>query len=207
MSTLNDIRLKPEQHGAIVGRTGTGKSFLGHYLIDWNRANLAIIDPKGDFETPNEIPVYHYGWQIRLFKPKRFVYRPHPREFGDLRTLDIVFRYVYGRGGTDVFIDDLFGIINYARFPQHLRLCYMLGRSRGIRMLSAFQRPATMPLFMLSEARRFYAFAVNIHEDAKRLASFIPGYEPALLANEHQFWFYAVQSGMKTARILSLNRR
>lgn len=187
--TLNDLRLGADQRGAIIGQSGTGKSFLARRLLPAS-GQLAIIDPKRMFDYGTDVQVFDSASRILKVKPKRFIYRPIPSELANLAEHDRVYRYAYERGNFTIYTDDVVGIMTRSRFPDFLRICYMMGRQKNVSMLSAFQRPAWLPMFLCSESVKFYCFYLGMKQDQDKVSEWCNGYDPrALLAEPHAFFF------------------
>lgn len=171
-----DLKLRNDQRGAIIGRTGTGKSFLAKRLLP-RSGNLAIIDPKREFDFDTCV-VYNAVDKIIKAKSKRFIYRPDPDRLTDLTEYDKLYKYCYEMGNITVYTDDMVGIMDRQRFPHFLQVCYQMGRSKKVSMLSAFQRPAWLPMFLMSEANKFYVFSLNQKADIKKVNDMVNGYNP-----------------------------
>ena len=191
-----NLCLRPDERGAIIGRTGTGKSFLARHLLP-TRGALAIIDPKRGFDVP-KVPVFENAKEIIRRKPPRFIYRPNAEHMTDIAAYDAVYKYCYERGEITVYTDDVVGIMERQRFPHYLQVCYQMGRAKNVAMLSAFQRPSWLPGFMMSEANRLYVFPLSYPADKKKVSEMVPGYAPDSIRPTsdikdrlHSFWFYS----------------
>ncbi len=188
IKSLDDLQLKKGQRAIIVGRAGTGKSTLGKTLIPLT-GKLCIIDPKREVNFPN-CKIYDSADKILREKPKRFIYRPHESQFEDYAEYDKVFHYVYKSGDFFIFIDDLVAIVTATRFPYNLKMCYMLGRSKGITALACTQRPAFLPGYMITECNNMYVFDLHNERDRKKMNDIGP-YDPKKITDEHTFAFFS----------------
>lgn len=186
--TLNELRLNKDQRGAIIGQTGTGKSVLAKQLIPGNANRIAIIDPKRTFSY--DLPIFTSAREIYRRKPKRFIYRPKPSLLGNLLEMDDVYRYVYNLKDCFLYTDDIVGVLTNTKYPHFLQVCYQMGRELNIACLASFQRPYSVPLFLMSEASKFYAFRTVLANDIKRVNEFVPSYTPLNLPDKHTFFYY-----------------
>jgi energy-coupling factor transporter ATP-binding protein EcfA2 len=188
-SLLKITNLKPNkgEHCLIVGVTGSGKSVLSQQLLPAT-GNLCIIDPKRMYDT--NLPVFTEAKKIIKKKPKRFCYRPNLSEYTDVEAYDMVYRYVYESGDFTVYTDEIVGIMERNKFPSFLRHCYQQGRGKGITMISATQRPKWVPLFIVTEVSRIYAFRLTHPYDVKLVSDMVPGYDSERLRNDWRFGFY-----------------
>jgi hypothetical protein len=191
--SLKNLRLKPDERGAIIGQTGTGKSVLATQLLLASSAKrLAIIDPKGMFDYPEDVEVTSNPRRIIGGKLERFVFRPNPDNLMNLEQYDSVYKYCFNKGNILVYTDDVLGIMSRTRYPHYLQVCYQMGRAKNIGMLSSFQRPAWLPLFLCSESSKFYLFRLTVGDDVKRVQQFIPDYDTRRLHDKHTFLFHDI---------------
>lgn len=186
--TFDDIRLDPDERGAVIGQTGTGKSTLSRTLLNGVK-RVAIIDPKREFDFP-ECPVYSSLKMLKLRKPERFTFRPSEDDLQDLNLLSEVYRYCYNLGNITVYTDDVVGIVRRMTYPRYLGVCYQMGRSKKVAMLSCFQRPSALPLFMTSEAQKYYIFKLALKDDIKRVSEYCLGYTSNMLSDRHTFAYF-----------------
>lgn len=190
------LALNPDQRGAIIGKTGTGKSYLARRLLP-KKSALAIIDPKQQFDFPN-CKIYDSADKILKEKPSRFIYRPKPENMSNIADYNKIYRYCYERGNILVYTDDMVGIMDRTKYPHYMGVCYMMGRAKKVAMLSAFQRPAWLPGFLMSESNKFYVFILNQPTDVKKVGDMVPGYDPSSFRREeseagrlHTFYYYS----------------
>lgn len=197
--TLKSLKLNKDERGAIIGQTGTGKSVLATQLLrESNSKRLAIIDPKGMFSYDDDIEVTANPRRIIGGKLDRFIFRPDPDNLTNLEAYNEVYRYCYRKGGFLIYTDDVLGIMSRNRYPHYLQVCYQMGRAKNVSMLSAFQRPAWLPLFLCSEASKFYLFRLTIGDDIKRVQQFVPDYDTRRLHDKHTFLFYDLYESEKS---------
>lgn len=182
-----NLRLNPDERGAIIGQTGTGKSKLARELLPGKTA-LAIIDPKRGFEYEG-IKVFDSAAKIAKDKPKRFIYSPHPDE-PMILGLNVVYKHLFEMGNVFVYTDDPATEIRPQRYPHYWAKIYQMGRSRNIAGLTSMQRPSNLPKFLLSEVQAYFAFRLNTKGDIDRVSEFLPGYNPDRLEDKHTFLYY-----------------
>jgi len=198
---LADLRINRDERAAIIGKTGTGKSFLAKRLI--GQPNLEtekhverqtlIIDSKRTFKIDG-YRIVHDPKHINLKKDKFIIYRPDEKFLTDLAAYNEVYKKAYlfdNKGkGILVYTDDLVGIMTNTRYPHYLQVCYQMGRERLISMISCVQMPVYLPRFTMTECEKFFAFKLIKHADIKRVEECIPGYSPEKLSSLHSFAFY-----------------
>lgn len=188
------------EHGAVIGQTGTGKSVLSQYGLIPDKGKLCIVDPKREFDYPG-VPIRTSPAEVRFWKDERFIYRPRKDLVYDYEAYNKVLQYCYDakpdvylddkgkkrNRSFFIYVDDMVGILDKSAWPHFLKLCYHQGRSRGITMLSCFQRLSWVPQFLMSESKRFYVFALTLESDADKAASCMGEYDPYCFRNNFEF--------------------
>jgi hypothetical protein len=190
--TLQTLKLNPDERGAIIGQTGTGKSVLATQLLLASKCKrICIIDPKGMFNFGDIEVVTNPARAIRG-KLDKFIYRPKAENLTDLSGYDAIYKYCYDKGDFLIYTDDILGVMSRTRYPHYLQVCYQMGRAKGISMLSAFQRPAWVPLFLCSEASKFFLFHLTVKTDIQRVQQFVTDYYPDRLNDKFTFMFFDI---------------
>lgn len=184
---LDTIAPAPGQRGVIVGRTGTGKSTLARALVYMmaTRQRLVIIDPKGDFSPP--VPCTLITAPGQAVRARNIIYRPSI-DSDVVSDVDSILRSVYNAGNCAVYIDELFGVQEKGNYPSALLPIYTRGRSRGITVLGAVQRPCKVPLECISECDRHYTFALQMGDDRRRMAE-VSGRAGLGIPPRYHFWY------------------
>lgn len=174
--TLDDLRLGKDERGAIIGPTGCGKTELAKQLLP-AEGRLAIIDPKRLCSYAHNVEIFSDARKIVRAKPDRFIYRPKPDDLKRMDLYNLVYKYCYEKKNFFVYTDDVVAIMERTKYPAMFQVCYQMGREHKVRMLSSFQRPSWLPMFLLSEACKLYAFRLVLSNDIKRIAEVMPGYD------------------------------
>lgn len=186
----------PFERMALVGRTGSGKTFLARYLLSrW--APLIVLDSKRTLGRPE--------WNLTTVDGDQVAGDPDEldrllRVAGRLRIpvdgmqdAEDVARAVLQRGNVLVYIDEMYAIVPPgARMSPALQGLYTRGRELRIGVWAATQRPAWAPLVMFSEADWFVVFQLMLEEDRKRVAGFLGPQVLAPVPHRHGFWYYHV---------------
>lgn len=193
----------PGEHGVIIGKTGSGKSVLAATVLAKSYpmfANVAVIIPKQDTGFLSLLP-FNTG---KFTKTK--VYVPSAKEFQDIGYYDGILKDVYAKGKTLVYIDDLLPLHRRnPQGPEYLSILVQLGRSKGISVLSAVQRPKRVPLNTLSECTHYWFSELSLDDDilrARELVHTYPQFLPTLAANRHSF-LYANEND-KTRKVMKV---
>lgn len=194
------ILIAKNGRAALIGKTGTGKTHLAKTLIERHNGAVCVLDPKQLFiESPDEMKrlrierICSSLFEVKLFRPKRFVFRPLDKDFDNLELYDELYKWCYTRKNILVYTDDMAGIIPKGQNLPYLRRCYTMGRQRGVSMLTAMQRPVTFPPYMFTDSEQFYVFYDPFPDDVKRVQAYVPGFKSAMVDEEYSFVYYDVR--------------
>lgn len=187
-SLLSVIRIKPTERAVIVGKTGSGKTTLAtalvntyHHVFAWDIKGELDLLGAHEVKDPQELE----SKKVRDWD--RIVYRPEP-EFDTEDWNEAVLAWVYDRKNTTLYIDEIYALMRRSQAPEWYRAILTRGRSRRIRTISCTQRPAWIPLAVLSEAEHYVCFELNLLEDRKRMAALM-GEEVMQEPEEYSFWY------------------
>ena len=200
---MPDLRIKPNDRVALVGKTTSGKTFAARLLLS-DRHRLMACDPKGTLGRSKgqedwNLEEWSDKARRRLLKGNEIRVRippPSPKLSGKEITgyWEQFFQYAYDAGNIVVYIDEMYGVLPRLGAPPttYLNAIYTRGRELGIGVWAASQRPAWIPRTMLSEAETFFMFRLLYPNDRKLMAQIMG---PAVLndvRDEHGFWLYNV---------------
>lgn len=197
--------IEPESNERIIitGQTGSGKTFLSRQLLD-SVKRLVVLDPKGMLRSPQpEEDEAEYGgienWKLREWsqdaeellsegKPIR-VRVPAPV---DGKWDDVLWK-VYRAGNCVLYIDEIYGVVPPGRRPPDaLNAIYTRGRELGIGAVGVSQRPAWIPLELMSEPEWYFCFRLMLDNDRRRMAEFMGQQVLNRITDRYGFWTYNV---------------
>lgn len=216
-----DLRVGREEHAFICGINGSGKSELAQWIVnDQFKPYSVVYDPKHSRTVGNwQGQTYIYDWnELIESDARRIVYRPSlaayekdgrwVNEAEDADRQEEFFRFVFERQRTRLVVDEAAALLGGSNPSYHLRACLTRGRELGISCVCLTQRPVSIPLIMLSEARRVYIFRLNLEEDRRRIDK-LTGFsdEEQQTLREHEFFFFDTKHGKYPSKIkLDLSR-
>lgn len=197
MSKIQGVYIPPDHHVFIAGRNGSGKTYLARkYLAGYE--NVFVLDIKGTLKW-DEIPegeltiVKHLSDVIKCKTPK-CIYKPVPAEM-DPDFYDRFFKFIYQRGDTIVWVDEVMGVTpNALRIPFWYRAIMTRGRELGVAAWSLSQRPSGINLLPISEARHVIVFDLNLPQDRKRMAEVSGAPEFLEKPGQYKFYYYNVNN-------------
>lgn len=187
--------IKQGEHSFIAGLTGSGKSELAQIYLS-GKDNAICLDTKGTEEWWRipDVKVFTRLDELVKFTYGKAIYRPRWEELNQ-NYFNSFFEWIYKRGNTDVWIDEAMNVCpNATVIPEYYKGCLTRGRTLGISVWSLTQRPKTIPLVIMSEAKHFFIFDLNLEADRKRIMEIVPYDEinlvPSKVYEEFSFWYY-----------------
>lgn len=185
------LQIQPHERVAIVGKTGSGKTYFAKALLS-QYPRVIVIDPKGTFnsegyerwtkKTPKLLADAHKDFHIRI--PAITADKPE-------EAYEEIFQTVYENGvNTLIYIDELYGVISSANGGKWLRALMTRGREFNLSVMVATQRPSRIPLFALSEAEWFFCFRLQLLADRARMSEFMGKTALKIIPDKHGFYVY-----------------
>lgn len=160
----------PDEHAAIVGRNGTGKSQFGAFVLSKrdlkNNINI-IIDYKGEelfsrLERAREIDLNEHP-----DKPGLYILKSSPHLNDETESW---LWGVWERENRGLFVDEGYMLPDDGAF----RAILTQGRSKHIPVITLSQRPVEISRFVFSEASHVALFHLNDERDEKTVKAFTP---------------------------------
>lgn len=177
-----------EDHVAVIGRNGSGKTVGGMWLLsgrDFNVQPILIINSKGDslIDEISEIKGVHtIGINDTPGDRGIFIVNPLPSEGEELNQL---FRRCWEKENVTIFIDEGYSIQN----DEWFNACLTQGRSKHVNMIVLSQRPAWISKYVFSECNFIMLFNLQIKDDRKKVAEFVPVSKDYRLPPYCSYWY------------------
>lgn len=194
------INIRREDRVFIVGTTGSGKTHLCTILLarlPW----VVVLDPKHQFHLPrgrnrrngepNALVTSNLTVASKWDDPLPIIYRPSVAECK--QGCDEFWDWIWYRKQTIVYVDEVMAVSPSVNMPYGYMRCVQMGRSAGIGVWSATQRPARIPQNLISESEHYIAFELRNPRDLRRVADFTDPIIEADRARDHDFWYYDVR--------------
>jgi hypothetical protein len=148
------VRWAQGEHVAIIGSTGTGKTFLEQHLLKLRDYDLVLRTKADDnkfsgfarIRTIDAIRVTHSRY---LLAP-----RYDDQRLECARALELAWR----QGGWCIAIDELFYAIDTLKLEPGINRLLTQGRSKAVSVVCGMQRPTRVSRFALSEATHIFVF-------------------------------------------------
>lgn len=177
------------QRIAIVGRTGSGKTQFGAWLLSqapFDSQPYVIVDYKGDDLLNSVDRIYELGLNELPRHPGVYIIHPRP----DLDDADVEnwLRKVWERENIGLYFDETYMVPSKGALQGILTQ----GRSKNIPAICLIQRPAWISRFVLSEADFYAIFHLQHIQDRKKVQEFIPDAAIEARTPEYHSQYYDV---------------
>lgn len=184
---------RTDEHCAILGCTGSGKTTLASWVLSmapFDRMPYIAIDYKNDdlLAQIGRLKELDLSDQIPE-RPGLYVVRPLP---SDAEAVEKWLWRIWERGSTGLYIDEAYLLPN----KEAIKNILAQGRSLRIPVIAASQRPVDVPRSIFTEASHIAVFRLNDDRDKKTVREFTPKYmlfgpggAERLLPEHHSFWY------------------
>jgi hypothetical protein len=166
------IEISTDERVFLTGKTDSGKTYAARYFLE-DVERLVVLDPKvSDSIRKWRLAPWDKDAQRALMngKPVRarviFPITEDPENFWN----EILF-HCWNAGNVTIYIDEVYLLKpEGGGFPRYLSLAYTTGRERGVGTWASSQRPAFVPMVLMSEAEHVFGFRLNREDDRITLA-------------------------------------
>lgn len=177
-----------EDHVAVIGRNGSGKTVGGMWLLsgrDFDVQPALIINSKGDamIDEISEIKgVNTIGVNDTPGDKGLYVVNPLPSQGAEL---DELFRRCWEKENITIFIDEGYSV----QKDDWFNACLTQGRSKRVNLIVLTQRPAWISKYVFSECNFVMLFNLQIKDDRKKVAEFVPVDKDYRLPPYCSYWY------------------
>jgi ABC-type dipeptide/oligopeptide/nickel transport system ATPase component len=176
------------EHVAVIGDTGTGKTFLMAKLVAL-RSHVIILRTKpDDIKFPGFLKREHAVALDHVYAERLLIQPEYERQaFEGWWTLEKVWKH----GGWCVVIDELWYAEQMLKLQKQVNRLLTQGRSKGITVMVGMQRPAQISRFAISQCTHVFAFQTE-GRDTKTIAeATTPKIADAMVSlSGHDFVYY-----------------
>lgn len=189
------------KHVLVCGMTGTGKSYLcENYLRGYDY--VVKLDTKNETderrnngESPwsglvegEDFTVVYDMESLELVETKKIIFVP-PFDFTQ-EDYNTFFFWIFRRGNTLLWIDELMSIGSANRYPSELLRLMTQARSKNIGVWVCTQRPSGIPVIVPSNCHYFFVFDMANTDDRKKMYQVTGMKEMLEMPTGFNFWYY-----------------
>lgn len=177
-----------EDHVAVIGRNGSGKSTFAAWLLsgcNFDAMSWTIVNTKGDafIEEIAAIPgVKTIGINDTPGRKGLYVINPLPHEQDELNEF---FHRCWEMENNGLWIDEGYSI----QKDDWFKACLTQGRSKRVPLIVLSQRPAWISKYVFSECNFVSLFNLQIRDDRKKVAEFVPVEKEYRLQPYCSYWY------------------
>lgn len=190
------------KHVLVCGMTGTGKSFLcENYLRGYKY--VVKLDTKDEtderymqgksawegLEEGKDFTVCRTIGALDDIETDKIIYVPPYEEQTD-EVFNAFFNWVFERGNTILWIDELMSVGTVQRFPRALGRIMQQGRSKGVGVWACTQRPSGIPAIVPASCSYFFVFDMALPQDRKKLVETTGMPQMMEMPTGYNFWYY-----------------
>ncbi len=176
---IADFRWRQGEHVGLIGPTGAGKTSIALQLLPLRRYVTVLATKPRDPTLDSFAKRYRFhkmaSWQKlppRTY-PRRIVW-PDARELDSVivqkREFKKALSHIYREGGWCLYIDELWFIIHLLKLELSVRTYLQQGRSLGLSLMVATQRPAFVPLEVYDQSTHLFFWRDNDERNLRRLS-------------------------------------
>lgn len=186
---LADFRWSQGEHLTAIGPTKCGKTNLvRELLLDSGRLRIAYFSHKRRDPASEELERRHGfrripSWTVADHQlMPRVIVKPKITGLESAQGQREVFHQamdsIYRQGGWCVVLDDARMLTEKLGLAGDVEILVQLGRTEGITVVSAIQRPRHVPLVMLDQARHLFFFRTADRQMLQRLGELVGAADP-----------------------------
>ena len=177
---------RSDEHTTVVGRTGSGKTILGAWLLsegDLETRPHVFVDFKHDDFMHSVREVRHLSPKERIKQPGLYMrsFLPHEQD-----AMQSFYWDMWHRGDVHLHTDEIYSV---GKNCKAFNSIMMQGRSKNISTTNLTQRPVECTRFIFSEASHIDVFHLNDERDQKTVEGFFPDDLSIVLPEFHSRWY------------------
>lgn len=166
------------EHLTLLGHTGGGKTSLARLLLPLRSYVVTVATKPRDESLDAFINVDGWAkstrWPVEYRRTPRVVYWPRVGRLGDVtrqrEAVHEVMEHAWESGAWTIYFDEIRYITDKLGLQSEAEQLLLQGRSMGLTIVGATQRPAHIPLEFYSEAHHLFLWRSNDKRNAARVA-------------------------------------
>ena len=185
------MQIRTDDRVFICGKTGCGKTtFVKHSLLTGYPRIIFWDIKKQNSDWPHSIVCIDPAQLgLAIQQAHRYIlYQPRDISGDDFNQ---VCRIVYDTGNIALYVDEVAYVTTGSYIEQWHKMLLIMGRSRGIGVITGTQRPRHVSNFCISESEHFFIGKLNLEDDIKKISVVLAKeYHGMPLRMEKYHWIY-----------------
>lgn len=157
---------KPGEHVAIIGDTGSGKTYLISKLAEM-RTYVAMLRTKPDDIEFHGFERTETAKSMNDWYAERMLIAPKPSK--QAHEIWLALKQTWDHGGWTTIVDELWYVEHRLGLRKDVENLLTQGRSKKITMVVGMQRPSQVSRFAIAECTHLFSFRLE-GRDAKTVA-------------------------------------
>lgn len=178
---------------AVIGASGSGKSaYIKGEIRRRKPRRLLIYDPEGEYAKFGRVvshleDVHKVLTQAGPAKPFKLVFAPHADPGRAVKQFELLCRIAFHTGNLLLIAEELADVTQPQKAPVGWSMISRRGRKRGVQVIGATQRPASIDKTFLGNCTQVRAGRLLYEEDARAVGKVlgVPHLELLSLAPLH----------------------
>lgn len=157
----------------IIGKRGSGKSFLANKLID-SEPRLVVYDTMSEYKNGIVFGTENYNdfllfWR-KVYRGRfKLIYRPIKPD----AEIEQICELVYSRGDLCFLVEEIDCYCTPYQISDNFAGIIQRGRHRNITLIGVTQRPYGIHRLLTSQAKEIYVFSTNEPRDREYLRTLL----------------------------------
>lgn len=196
--------INSNEHVFVAGMTQSGKTYLMKKYLMNVEVPVFVLATKGVFEwkeIPKKLQVRVHKFddlvKIKIVPGIKIIYEPIFEEL-NVDYYNEFFKYCYQLRNNIIVVDEAMQV---APSSKSLPLWYKGVLTRGMELnvgcWSLSQRPANIPIQIITESTHYFIFKLNAISDRKRLVDYTGYKEFLTIPKTYNFWYFNTIEGGK----------
>lgn len=195
MAQPKKISILPNERVFLAGKTGSGKTYKARRLLLPSK-RLIVFDTKDNLSRPDKDKTKEQDkkdWYLTPYSVTALQAKQFRLHVTDMDKADEICSYVLQMTNVVIYIDEAYSVWAghwNTSDNQYIKRCFTQGREQGVGMWVSCQRPADIPIVVMSECEHFLIFRLQNADDRSKLAKNVHPALERMTTTKHGYYYY-----------------